>query len=147
MLLPVSSAEKKSDKIVYEVYAKGYFVKNTVKLPGDKGFFVLQDKKAFDDVFGIARVMGPKPKMVEDKTFEGNLVVTAIKTGGTLWNYEVEGVRIEKKQLIIQYKATGKEVGGAKFTLPLIVSVPRGEYTEVVFMENGKEAGKVSVKK
>jgi hypothetical protein len=146
-LVPVSSAEKKSDKIAYEVYAKGYFVKNTVKLTDDKGFFVFTDKKGFDEIFGFGRVMGAKPKLVDDKLFEGSLVVTAVKSGSTLWKYEIEGVRIEKKQLIVQYKATGKEAPGAKYTVPLIVAVPRGEYTEVVFIENGKEANKMAVKK
>jgi hypothetical protein len=145
-LLPVLSAEKKADKIAYEIYAKGYFVKNTVKLTDDKGFFVFQDKKGFDEIFGFGRVMGAKPKLVDDKLFEGSLVVTAIKSGSTLWMYEVEAIRVEKKQLIVQFKATGKE-STAKFTVPLIVAVPRGEYTEVVFIENGKEVGKMPVKK
>ena len=40
----------------------------------------------------------------------------------------------------------GKE-STAKLTVPLIVAAPRGEYAGVVFIENGKEAGKVAVKK
>jgi hypothetical protein len=143
---PVASGEKKADKIAFEVYAKGYFVKNTVKLPDNQALFVLQDKTAFEQIFGFGRVMGAKPKLVDEKLFEGNLIVTIIKSGNTLWKYEVEKVRVDKNQLIVQYTAMGKE-STAKFTVPLIVSVPRGEYTEVVFIENGKEAGKQAVKK
>ena len=145
--LPIVSGEKKKDETPFEVYAKGYFVKNNAKLPGNPAFLVLQDKKAYDEIFGVGFVMGAKPKLVEEKLFEKSLVVTVIKSGSTLWKYEVEKVRVEKKQLIIEYKAAGKESAGAKYTVPLIVSTPRGEYTEVIFIENGKEAGKVEVKK
>lgn len=143
---PISSGEKKEDKIAFEVYAKGYFVKNTVKLTDNQALFVLRDKTAFEQIFGFGRVMGAKPKLVDEKLFEGNLIVTVIKSGNTLWKYEVEKVRADKKQLIVQYTVMGKETT-AKFTVPLIVSVPRGDYSEVVFIENGKEAGKQTVKK
>jgi hypothetical protein len=143
---PISPGEKKAGKIAFEVYAKPYFVKNNVKLPDNPAFFVLQDKKAFDQIFGIGFVMGPKPKLVDEKHFEANLIVTVIKSGNTLWKYEVEKVHVDKKQLIVQYTANGKE-STAKFTVPLIVSVPRGDYTEVIFIENGKEAGKQAMKK
>jgi hypothetical protein len=145
--LPIVSGEKKKDEVPFEIYAKGYFVKNTVKLPGDKAFLVLHDKKAYDEIFGIGFVMGAKPKLVDERLFEKNLVVTVIKSGNTLWKYEVEKVRVDKKQLIVEYKATGKEAAGAKYSVPLIVSAPRSEITEVIFIENGKEAGKAEVKK
>jgi hypothetical protein len=143
---PISSGEKKAGKIAFEVYAKGYFVKNTIKVMDNQALFVLHDKNAFDQIFGFGRVMGAKPKLVDEKHFEGNLMVTVIKSGNTLWKYEVEKVHVDKKQLIVQYTAHGKE-STAKFTVPLIVSVPRGDYTEVVFIENGKETGKQAVKK
>jgi hypothetical protein len=145
--LPIVSGEKKKDEVPFEVYAKGYFVKNTAKLPGNPAFLVLQDKKAYDDIFGIGFVMGAKPKLVDEKLFEKNVVVTVIKSGNMLWKYEVDKVRVDKKQLIVEYKATGKESPNAKFNSPLILSAPRGEYTEVVFIENGKEAGKQEVMK
>src|SRR5262249_11003145 len=143
---PISSGEKKAGRIAFEVYAKGYFVKNTVKVTDNQAFFVLHDKTAFDQIFGVARVMGAQPKLMDEKHFEASLVVTVIEAGNTLWNYDVEKVHMDKKQLIVQYTANGKE-RTAKFTVPLIVSVPRGDYTEVIFIENGKEAGKQAVKK
>ncbi len=145
--LPIWSGEKKKDEVPFEIYAKGYFVKNTVKLPADTAFFVLPDKKAYDEIFGFGAVMGAKPKLVDEKLFEKNLIVTVIKSGNTLWKYEVEKVVVDKKKLSVHYKATGKEAAGAEYRVPLIVSVPRGEVTEVIFIENGKEAGKQEVKK
>ena len=145
--LPTVAGEKKKDEIAFEVYAKGYFVKNNAKLPGNPAYLVLQDKKAFDEIFGVGVVMGARPKFVDDKLFDKNLLAVVVKSGNVPWKYEVEKVRVDKKQLIIEYKATGKESATAKFASPLIVSVPRGEYSEIVFIENGKEAGKQEVKK
>lgn len=145
--IPASGGEKKKDDIAFEVYAKGYFVKNNFKLPANPAFLVVQDKKAFDEIFGFGATMGARPKLVDDKLFEKNLIVVAIKAGNVPWKYEVDKVRLDKKQLVIQYTASGKESATAKFTVPLIISVPRGEFTEAVFIENGKEAGKADVKK
>lgn len=143
-VLPSSSNEK-MDKVNFEVFPR-YFVKNTVKLEKNPAFFVLQDKKGFDEVFGIGFVMGKKPKLVDANLFEKHLIVATVHSGNKLWTYDVEGVRIEKKQLIVQYKATAGKEGGAMFNSTLVVSAPRGEYNEVVFIENGKEVGKHAVK-
>jgi hypothetical protein len=143
--LPSSGHEEKGKKVAFEEYHR-YFVKNTVKLTDNAGFFVAQDKKEFDEIFNIGFTMGKKPKLVDDKLFETHTIVAAVKSGSTLWKYEVEDVRLDKKQLIVQYKTSGKE-STAKVAVPLILAVPRGEFTEVVFIENGKEVGKVDAKK
>jgi hypothetical protein len=145
LALPAFSGE--GDKVAVEVYAKGYFVKNKAPLPGNPAYLVLQDKKAFDEIFGVGVVMGAKPKFVGAKLFDGNLIISVIKAGNSITTYEVEQVRRDKGKLVVQYKAMDKGATSAQFRSPLIVSVPRGDYTEVVFLENGKEANKVAVKK
>jgi hypothetical protein len=145
--LPIDAGDKKDDKVPFEIYAKGYFVKNNAKIPGNPAFLVVNDKKAYDDIFGIGFVMGAKPKLVDEKLFESNVIVTVIKSGNTPWKYEVEKVERKKDQLIVRYTATGKESPSAKFTSPLILSVPRGDYAEIVFIEGGKEVGKQMIKK
>jgi hypothetical protein len=146
--LPVWSGEKKKSDVVYQVFDKGYFVKNTAKLSANPAFLLLPDKKAFDEIFGVGFVMkGARPNLVTDKLFEKNTLVTVIKSGNTLWKYEVRSVRLDKQRLVVRYTAEGKESATAKFNSPLILSVPRGDYTEVVFMEGDKEIGKVAVKK
>jgi hypothetical protein len=146
-VFPVLAGEKKDDKIAFEVYAKGHFVKNTVKLEANPTFGVIQDKKTFDQYFGIGVVMGGKPKLVDDKVFESNVVVTVIKSGSTLWKYEVEQVTRVRDRLVVKYAASGKESPSATFNSPLIFSVPRGDFAEVMFIENGKEIGKTILKK
>jgi hypothetical protein len=144
---PVSSGDKKDDKITFEVFAKGYFVKNNAPLPGNPAYLILRDMKSYDQIFGIGFVMGAKPNRVDEKLFAGHVVVSVIKSGNTLWKYEVEKVRRVKDQLIVHYTAMGKESATAKFNSPLIVAVPRGDYAEIVFVENGKEVGKQAMKK
>jgi hypothetical protein len=56
-------------------------------------------------------------------------------------------VTAEDGVLRIEYKATEGKAGTAKFTSPLIVLVSGRDYRQVVFVENGKDAGKVDVKK
>lgn len=143
---PAISGDKKEDKVAHEVYAKGYFVKNNAPLPGNPAFLVLQDKKSFDQIFGFGAVMGAKPKLVDEKLFEGNVIMVVIKSGSTLWKYEVQKIRRDKDQLVVEYGAMGKE-STAKFNSPLIVSVPRGDFATVVFVENGKEIAKAPAKK
>jgi hypothetical protein len=138
----ITSPSLAGDKIAFEVFAKGYFVKNNAKLPGNPAYVLIADKKAFDDIFGFGRVMGPAPKLVDAKLFETNLIATVIKSGNTLWKYEVESVSRDKDRLVVKYSAKGMESPSATFRSPLIVSIPRGNYTEVVFVENGKEVGK-----
>lgn len=145
--VPAFAGDKKEDKVPFEVYAKGYFIKNTAKLPGNPAYLVLQDKKAFDEVFGVGVVMGAKPKFVDAKVFENNMIVAVIKAGNAITTYEVEKVRRDKNKLIVQYKAMAKDPSTAQFRSPLIVSVPRADVAEVVFVENGKEASKAGVKK
>jgi hypothetical protein len=139
--LPVAAQEK----VAFEIYAKGYFVKNNAKLPGNPAYLVLPSKKDYDQIFGFGAVMGGKPKLVDEKLFEDNLVVTVIKSGNTLWKYEVETVRVDKKRLIVTYTAKGNESASAKYTVPMILSVRRGDFIDVVLVENGKEVGKVAV--
>jgi len=146
LLLLVALPGASGEKVAVEVYTKGYFVKNTAKLPGNPAYLVLQDKKSFDQIFGFGAVMGAKPKLVDEMLFENSLIVTVIKSGNTLWKFEIEEVRLDKKKLIVSYIAKGAESATAKYTVPLILSVRRGEFTEVVLKENGKEVGKIEVK-
>jgi hypothetical protein len=145
--LPSAAGDKKQDKLAYEVHANGHFVKNNAKLATNPAYLVLEDKKAFDDVFGVAVTMGAKPKLVDAKLFEAKLVIAVITSGNALTMYEVEKVAQEKGKLIVQYKTSDKGPTSAKFSSPLIVSVPRGDYSEAVFIANGKEIARIAVKK
>ncbi|MBM3994674.1 MAG: hypothetical protein FJ303_11060 [Planctomycetes bacterium] len=134
-------------KAEFEVYARPYFVKNNAPLPTNPAYLIVNDKKAFDEIFGVAFVMGQKPKLVGETLFEKNRILVVVKSGNFLATYKVEDVRIDKRQLQLKYTATDKGPTSARFNSPLIVAVPRGDYDEVAFIENGKEAARQKLKK
>lgn len=126
----------------YTVHS-GYFEKNNSGLKGTSSFLLISDAKTFDQVFGTAFVVGKKPSVLPENAFESKSVLAVIKRGGEVWSYEVESVKAHDSALTVRYKATAKDGGGATFASPLIISLPKGSYRSVTFVENGKEAGKV----
>jgi hypothetical protein len=136
----------KEKKVEYEVYSS-YFESNKSGLKGAQSFLVFTNAKAFNEVFGKAVVMGKKRKFLADDAFDSRIAVATIKRGGDIWTYMVEKVTADDGKLVVSYKATSKNGGGARYASPLVVAVDRGKYSSVVFIENGKKAGTAKIKK
>ena len=68
-------------------------------------------------------------------------MVAVIHRGNAASTYEVEKLTTEGDTLTVRYKATEGKAGTAKFASPMILSVDKGKFKKVVFIENGKEAG------
>jgi len=134
----------KVSKVAYQVY-KNYFESTKSGLEGDKSFLAFTDQMAFDKVFGKAVVMGKKPKFLPKDAFVSKLVVAAIRRGHKVWEYNVEKVTADGKTLYVQYEARAGAEDSATFASPLIVSVEKGKYSTVVFIENGKKAGSATI--
>ena len=135
--------EAKGKKVEFDVYTS-YFEKNNSGLEGEASYVALTDAKAFDKVFGAAATMKKQAFLPRD-AFDKKMVVAAVKRGDKVWTYKVEKVTADEGTLYVQYEATSKDGGGAKFASPLIVAVDKGKYTAVVFIENGKKAGTAKV--
>jgi hypothetical protein len=148
LVLPVGGAEGKNAKVEYDVHT-GHFEKNNSGLKGDASYLAFTDKAGFDAVFGSAAVMGKKFNWVPKDAFDKKIVVAVIKRGDTPVDYKVEQVTAGDGTLYVQYTATakGNAGGAAKFASPLIVSVDKGKYTSVEFIENGKKAGSATIGK
>jgi adenine-specific DNA methylase len=145
-VLAAEKDEAKGDKVEFHVY-DGYFESNKSGLKGDASFLAFTDDAAFDKIFGKAVVMGKKQSFLPKDAFETKLVFATIKRGDKMWEYKIEKVTAEKDTLYVQYTATSKDGGGATFASPLIVSVDKGKYTSVVFIEDGKKAGTATIGK
>ena len=143
--VPCPGGEKEK-KIDHETGFTAYFVKNTFPLKENTTLLAFTSKAEFDKTFGVGFTM-KKPKMIDPKAFGSKMAVAVLKKGNALWTYEVQQVTAEDGVLRIEYKATEGKAGTAKFASPLIVLVSGREYRQVVFVENGKDAGKVDVKK
>lgn len=137
--LPSLAAEEKPapQKVPYTVHS-GYFRRNDSGLEDPLHALVITDEKRFDQIFGVAFVMGAKPKVLPEKAFDTLAVCALIRQGNKVWTYTVTGVTQQEGVLTIQYKATAADGGTATFASPLIVSVPKGEYQQVRFVENDK---------
>jgi hypothetical protein len=120
----------------------GYFERNDSGLTGASSFLVIEDRTSFDKLFAVAFTMGPRPNVLPDDAFATKAVVAVIKRGGESWEYTVQGVTEQDCVLTVRYTATSEDGHGARFASPLIVSVPKGTFRQVVFTEGGKEVGK-----
>lgn len=128
----------------------GYFVSNKFEPQQTESFVVLQDQKAFDEVFGVAMedalVMADRPHRLPDDAFKSKVVVAAIKRGKAVWKFKVNDVTLDAGVLSVRYTATSTRNDATEFACPLIVSVPKGNYAAVEFVEDGKSVKKIALK-
>jgi hypothetical protein len=135
----------KGAKVDFDVHS-GHFQKNNADLKGDVSYLVFTDRPAFDKVFGVAATM-KKQNFVPKDAFEKKMVVAVIKRGNAITEYKVDKVTADAGTLYVQYTTTSKGPTSATFNSPLIMSLDKGAYTQVVFIENGKKAETVKVEK
>ncbi len=139
-----SSAEP--TKLTFDTYS-GYFVSNQFEPMARKSFVVISDQEQFDKVFGVAFVMGDKSHRLPKDAFKSLMVIAAIKRGRAMWEYKVEGVTIKDGVAELRYTTTATKSDTATFACPLIVSIPKGEYKVIQFVENGKPVQKIEMGK
>jgi hypothetical protein len=123
----------------------GYFVSNQFEPDAPESFVVISDQQQFDRVFGVAFVMGDKAHRLPKDAFQSLLVVAAIKRGKATWEYKVEGVTQKDGVVELRYTTTETKSDSATFACPLIVSIPKGQYTAIRFVENGKPVKQVEI--
>jgi len=124
--------------VVFETH-DGYFVSNKFAPKEPVSFVVLKDQESFDKVFGVAMVMGDKSHRLPRNAFDKKLVVAAIHRGKAMVSYQVDSVVAEAETLIVRYTTESKPSATAEFSCPLILSLDKGNFNTVRFVENGKE--------
>jgi hypothetical protein len=137
-LLPAET----SNEIAFATLS-GYFVSNRFEPDAPTSFVVARDQATFDHEFGVAMVMGDKSNRLSTDAFASRIVVAAIHRGGAMVSYRVEHVVVEGKTLVVRYTTASVPSDTAEFACPLILSIPKGDYHSVEFVENGKEMKKV----
>ena len=80
--------------------------------------------------------------------FQSNIIVVAIKRSNAVWEYKVESVTEANGVVELRYTTTSQKNDLVKRAYSLIVSIPKGNYTAIQFVENGKpvknfEVGKI----
>ncbi len=152
LLLPLIAVaaddEKPKGKAVESEVHSGYFESNKSGLKGDTSFLAFTDPEAFGQTFGVGFTMGKKPNVLPKDAFEKKMAVAVIKRGDAITTYKDVKVTADEDTLYVSYDTEAKGGGGtAKYASPLIVSLDKGKYTNVVFFENGKKAGSIKLGK
>ena len=150
VLAPAAAADREETKgknVAFELYDH-YFQKNNAGLKGEASHLVLTSPKSFDKVFGVGFTMGPKPHLLPKNAFSARVVLAVIKRGTSLYAFKVQKVTDDNGTLTVRYEAAPQPGGGtARYASPLILSVPKGNYKSVVFVENGKKVATEKVEK
>jgi hypothetical protein len=130
--------------IAFDTY-DGYFVSNKFEPDAAASFVIIRDQKAFDGIFGTAMVMGDKSHRLPADAFDSKIVLAAIKRGKARWDLTATQVVADQGVLVVRYATRETGSDSAEFACPLIVSVPKGDYMGVEFVEDGKSVKKIEM--
>jgi hypothetical protein len=133
-------------KLHFEIYS-GYAVSNQFEPTAAESFVVITDQEHFDKVFSEATATGDKPHRLPKDAFKSNIILAAVKREKVVWEFKVEEVTEANGVVQLRYTTTKKKSDSATFASILIVSISKGKYGEVQFVENGKAMKKVELGK
>lgn len=131
--------------IPFDTYG-GYFVSNKFEPDAPASFAIIRDQPQFDRIFGAAFVMNDKQRRLPKDAFESKLVLAVIKRGKALVTYKVESASSADGVLRLKYSSQSEPNRNASFACPLIVSVPKGDYATVEFIEGENVARSCALK-
>lgn len=133
-----SPIEARSGIAVPSVVYNGYFVSNEFEPKIADSFIVIRDQASFDRVFGVAAVMFDRSHRLPANTFRSSMVVAAIHRGHANVSYRNVHVTRDGTALRVSYNTKEQPSRLTEFASPLILSVPRDNYSAVSFVENDK---------
>jgi hypothetical protein len=91
--------------------------------------------------------MKAKFKLVTQETFNPRTVLAVVRqVPNQIVEFAIGGAEAKGEQLLVNYTSTAKAVT-FQANSAMILSVPRGDYKEVVFVENGKRVATVPLGK
>ena len=143
-LFITATSAQEINKLKFKTYS-GYFVSNKFEPDASSSFVALDNRKQFDQVFGVAFVIGDKSPRLAPGALETELVLAAIKRGKAFCTYKVSSVTEEEGVVRLRYQTTSKKSDSASFACPLIISIPKGKYQAVEFYENDKLVRRLAI--
>jgi len=133
-------------KLKFKTYS-GYFVSNKFEPDAPSSFVALDNPKQFDQVFGVAFVIGDKSPRLAPDALNTELVLSAIRRGKAFCTYRISSVTEKEGVVRLRFQTTSKKSDSASFACPLIISIPKGKYHTVEFHENGKLVNRLEIGK
>jgi len=146
LLLAAPATAAEPAKLKFETYS-GYFVSNKFEPQAATSFVTARTQKQFDQVFGVAFVMGDKSHRLASDAFKSQLILATIKRGMAFCTYQVTTVTETDGIVRLRYKTTARKSESASFSCPLIISIPQGKYRAIEFHENNKLVKRLAIKK
>jgi hypothetical protein len=168
----VLAADKEEPKKVEYVVHSGYcelaehakaeqLKARKAKTLGNTSFLAFTDQQSFDKAFGKTpdkedldkflpngEGKGKKPNLLPNDAFDTKMVVATTIRGPNVCRYKVGKVTAEGDTLSVHYEVAEAFAGNDKVrSCPLILSVDKGKYTSVVFIQGGKKVGTAEVPK
>ena len=143
LFINATSAEETA-KLKFQTYS-GYFVSNKFEPDSPASFVVLDNRKQFDQVFGVAFVIGDKSPRLAPDAFETRLILAAIRRGKAFCTYQISSVTEKEGVVHLRYQTRSKKSDSATFACPLILSIPKGKYQAVEFHENDKLVKRLAI--
>jgi hypothetical protein len=137
-----SAPAKTRKAVAFERYDQSYFIRNDVELDDNGSFLVLTSQNDFNLVFGTAVTMR-NGKFLPKNFFDTHMVLVTNKRGNFLRKFEVKQVVQANGKLYLWYTTTDGQPGSGGFNAYMSVGVPKGDYQEIVFVENGKKIATV----
>jgi hypothetical protein len=129
--------------IPYQIF-KSYFETNDSGLQGNASYLAFTNEEQFAKVFNPAATMGNN-EFLPENAFDSKLVIAVINRGNMLRKYTVERVTANGGNLLVNYKTKDEATPTATFNSHLILAVGKGNYRQIVFMENGKKVGAITL--
>jgi hypothetical protein len=117
-----------------------YFERNDTGLTVQTSYLVFTSQAQFDKIFGAAATMG-RNNFLPNNAFNTKVVFATIARGHFLRAYDGPKVTTKDGTIYVWYKIKDTPQESATFASPLILAVDKGQYSEVIFMEDGKRVG------
>ena len=138
------AAQPASKPVAFDTHS-GYFVSNKYEPAAAASFVAITAQESFDKVFGVAMVMGDKSHRLPPAAFVGKFVVAAIHRGKAMLTYQIESVVADGQTLVVRYTTKSEPSASAEFACPLILSLDKGDYKTVSFVENGASIKRLEI--
>ncbi len=143
---PPAPAVVKETPLAFDVYS-GYFVSNKFEPNAAESFAVIGDQAQFDKIFGVAMVMGDKSHRLPAGAFQSRMILAAIKRDHVVWAFNVDSASENAGVVTLRYSTIMRKSDTAEFASPLIVSIPKGKYAAVLFVEGGNLVKRIEEKR
>ncbi len=124
----------------FQRYDSSYFERNDTGLTAQTSYMVFTSQAQFDKIFGPAPTMG-RNNFLPNNTFSTKMVFATIARGHFLRTYDDPKVTTKNGTVYVWYKVKDAQQASATFASPLILAVDKGQYSEIIFMENGTKVG------